>query len=291
MREVSEIHDVERFGRSTRHEVVRAQEGDERDWISSAPICDLLKSHHIAHVGRMWAKPPFEVIRAEASGTFVLVGLEGQGETLIDGNWRAVKAGEICLLPAFAHTGIRAANKKAWNFAWVRYRESRETSPILSSSSPVIHAGGVQALNHAIAGLHVEAILEPAEPAMLQHWVELINGFVCRAARPYQGDDRLWRVWDEVEKDLVRSWKLKDLAEMGCLSTEHLRRLCRQQLGRSPIQQVTHLRMRRAVHLLSTGDEKIETVARAVGYENPFAFSNAFKRWTGRRPSDFREGA
>ncbi len=291
MKEAPEIQDVERFGRSTRHEVVRAQEGDERRWLSDAPICDLLQIHHIAHVGRMWAKPPFEVIRAEASGTFVLVGLGGQGVTLIDGKWRVVKAGEICLLPAFAHTGIRAVNKKVWDFAWVRYEESRETSPILSSSSPVIHSGGADALNHAIAGLHVEASRKSPEPAMLRHWVELVHGFVNRAARPYRGDDRLWRVWEKVEKDLVRSWKLKDLAEMGCLSTEHLRRLCRQQLGRSPIQQVTHLRMRQAVHLLTTSDDKIETIARAVGYDNPFAFSNAFKRWTGRRPSDFREEA
>ena len=270
---------------------MRAEAGDDRNWIAGSPICDLLKSHHIAHVGRMWAKPPFTVIRAEASGTFVLVGLEGRGETLIDGKWRGVKAGEICLLPAFAHTGIRAANKKVWNFAWVRYEESRETLPILSSSSPVIHAGSVHALNHAIAGLHVEATREPAEPSMLHHWVELIHGFVSRAARPYQGDDRLWRVWEAVEKDLVRNWQLKDLAELGSLSPEHLRRLCQQQLGRSPIQQVTYLRMRRGVHLLTTTHDKVETVAQALGYENPFAFSNAFKRWTGRRPSDFREEA
>ena len=166
MKEEPEIVDVENFGDATRYEVVRAMEGDARSWISDAPICELLMTHHISHVGRMWAKPPFTVIRAEASGTFVLVGLEGEGETLIDGEWRSVKAGEICLLPAFAPTGIRAANRKEWNFAWVRYEESREISPILSSSSPVIHAGAVHALEHAIAGLQVEAVREPLEPAI-----------------------------------------------------------------------------------------------------------------------------
>ena len=47
--------------------------------------------------------------------------------------------------------------------------------------------------------------------------------------------------------------------------------------------------MRRAVSLLTSTEEKVETIANAVGYENPFTFSNAFKRWTGKRPSDFRE--
>ncbi|RZA11588.1 MAG: helix-turn-helix domain-containing protein, partial [Lysobacteraceae bacterium] len=43
-----------------------------------------------------------------------------------------------------------------------------------------------------------------------------------------------------------------------------------------------------AAHLLATSSEKIEAIAHAVGYVNPFAFSNTFKRLTGFRPSDYR---
>lgn len=287
--EAPEIQDLETFGSDTCHEVVRAGEGDDRDWISEAPICELLKIPHISHVGRMWAKPPFTVIRAKASGTFALVGLEGSGETLIDGDWREVKAGEICLLPAFAHTGIRAANEEVWKFAWVRYEEDRGTSSILSTESPVIQSGSVLPMEHAVAGLSAEMEDASPDPARLHHWVELIHGFVVRAARPFQGDDRLSRVWREVEADPARDWTLGDLSQVAHLSQEHLRRLTKRQLGRSPVQQVTYLRMRHAVSLLSTTDDKVESVARAVGYENPFTFSNAFKRWTGKRPSEFRE--
>jgi transcriptional regulator GlxA family with amidase domain len=118
----------------------------------------------------------------------------------------------------------------------------------------------------------------------------LIHGFVTRSARPYRGDDRLWRVWEVVERELASNWELKRLADIAHLSPEHLRRLCQEQLGRSPVQQVTYLRIRRAVDLLTTTHDKVETIAHAVGYESPFTFSNAFKRWTGRRPTDFREG-
>ncbi len=279
----------ELFGEDTRWEVVRADTDDIRDWLSDAAVCPLLQTHHISHVGRMWASAPFEVIRSETSGTFALVVLEGEGETRIDGEWRTVVKDEICLLPAFASTAIRAKDNRDWHFAWVRYEEGRETSPILSSNSPVIHRGNVDPLNFAIAGLASALKREKFEPAMLHHWIELIHGFVARAARPYQGDDRLWRVWKEVEQDLSRDWKLKDLECIAHLSQEHLRRLTKQQLGRSPIQQITHLRMRRAVTRLTTSEDKVETIAREVGYENPFTFSNAFKRWTGKRPSEFRE--
>lgn len=281
--------DHETFGESSRWEVVRADSLDNRSWLSDSVICPALKTHHIAHAGQMWAALPFEVKRSDASGTFVLVVLKGEGETLIDGVWRTVVENEICLLPAFVSTAIRAKSDGVWHFVWVRYEEARENLPILSSNSPVIQKGNGAPLRHAIAGLAAEVQSGHDDPATLHHWIELIHGFVARSARPFQGDDRLWRVWREVENDLSRDWKLKDLGKIGHLSQEHLRRLTQQQLGRSPIQQITHLRMRKAVSLLSTTEDKIETIAREVGYESPFTFSNAFKRWTGKRPSEYRD--
>ncbi len=289
MKSVDGSEDKENFGGKTRWDVVRADTADNRLWLADAPVCSLLATHHIAHVGRMWAHSDFEVIRAEASGTFALIGLEGTGETLIDGTWRDVVPGQICLLPAFAHTGIRSKGNEVWNFAWVRYQESREFSPILSTNSPVLQKGDVERMSCAIAGFSAE-VKEgvSSEEALLHHWVELIHGMVAQASRPFLGDDRLWRVWQEVENDLMRPWTLKDLAGIACMSEEHLRRLARQQLGRSPVQQVTYLRIRRAVAMLTTSNDKVETIAQAVGYESPFTFSNAFKRWTGKRPSDYR---
>ncbi len=78
-------------------------------------------------------------------------------------------------------------------------------------------------------------------------------------------------------------WTLSELARVAHVSGEHLRRLCTQQLGRTPMRQVTYLRMRRAAELLSTTDEKIESITHAVGYQNPFVFSNTFKKWIGWR--------
>jgi AraC-like DNA-binding protein len=67
-----------------------------------------------------------------------------------------------------------------------------------------------------------------------------------------------------------------------------LRRLCRRELGRSPMHHVIFLRMRHAAKLLAATDDKIETIAGEVGYANPFVFSTTFKKWVGWRPSDYR---
>ena len=103
-------------------------------------------------------------------------------------------------------------------------------------------------------------------------------------------DERLSRLWEKVAVRLDHEWTLPELARTAHVSAEHLRRLCTQQLGRTPMRQVTYLRMRRAAELLSTTDEKIESITRAVGYQNPFVFSTTFKKWIGWRPSAHRAG-
>ena len=54
------------------------------------------------------------------------------------------------------------------------------------------------------------------------------------------------------------------------------------------MQQITYLRMQRAAGLLTSTGDKIESIAHAVGYQNPFVFSTTFKKWIGWRPSEYR---
>jgi transcriptional regulator GlxA family with amidase domain len=126
------------------------------------------------------------------------------------------------------------------------------------------------------------------QAAALHHWVELVHGYVVRFAQPWHVEDRLSKLWEIVADKPGHAWSLTELAHLAHCSGEHLRRLCRRQLGRSPMQQVTYLRIRHAATLLSETDYKLEHIADEVGYANPFVFSNTFKKWTGRRPSEYR---
>jgi AraC-like DNA-binding protein len=72
------------------------------------------------------------------------------------------------------------------------------------------------------------------------------------------------------------------------MSAEHLRRLCLRELGRTPVQQLTYLRIQRAKELLESSDDKLEAIAPAVGYVSALVFSRAFKRWVGCTPSEYR---
>jgi AraC-like DNA-binding protein len=271
---------------------VRASEEERRIWLADTPVCPLLQQMNIAHVGVLHALAPFNVVRSFQSGTYMFACASGHGEVLVDGRWTSVGAGEACLLPPFVANAIRAVEgAPPWEFCWVRYLESQDHLPIVSSKSPVKGPFDSQSLYHAVMGLHAETA-QPVPSAAPSHlWIELIHSYVMAFAQPSHGDERLWRLWQKVESDLNYSWNVSNMAAVAAVSEEHLRRLSLREIGRSPMKQVIFLRMQRACHLLATNDQKIETVAHEIGYHNPFTFSTTFKKWIGRRPSEYRNAS
>jgi AraC-like DNA-binding protein len=260
---------------------------DTREWRIRAENCPALAMHHIAHVGVSDAAEPYEVVRMDLSGTYLLSCSAGRGSIWIDGRWQACKAGWACLAPPHALLAFHADPDVRWEFSWVRYQQPPGQKPIMSSSSPAMARFDPLPLRSAVMGLHHE-ITGAVAPPTVSHWVEIIHLYVTRFARPWQTDDRLGHLWEHVAAHLMEPWNLDRLAHRCHLSAEHLRRLCRRELGRSPMQHVIFLRMQHAARLLSTTEDKIETIAADCGYENPFVFSTTFKKWVGWRPSDYR---
>lgn len=281
-------NDIHVLGPASRYLAVRADSDDIPPWLAGEPDCPLLAQHHISHIGIMRAEPPFEVLRTDQSGTFMMACFGGEGVVLADGGWKKIRAGQACLTPPFVRNSIKCLPGKRWEYAWVRYEEARERAPILSAVSPVAGLYDAAPLKAAIEGLHAEASGACGASA-LHHWTELVHHYVLRFAQPHQPDERLWRLWQRVEADLGRPWTLAEFGGIACVSEEHLRRICLKQLGRSPMRHLTFLRLQRARHLLAITDDKVEVIARAVGFESAFAFSNTFKKWIGWRPSEYRQ--
>lgn len=237
----------------------------------------------------MHGQHPLEIVRTDLSGTFMLACFGGEGKVLSDGRWITIKAGQACLQPPFVANALKCVKGKPWDFCWVRYVESRDSLPIVSEISPVRGSYRAHPLRMAILGLIAESSAQSV-PASQHHWVELIHHYVLQFAQPHQEDERLFTLWQKVEKSLEADWSLPELAAAAVVSEEHLRRLCRKQLGRSPVQHLTFLRMQRASELLATSELKIDAVAHAVGYATGAHFSNAFTKWVGMRPSEYRVG-
>ncbi len=279
--------DVSVHGVGTRMWGVKAADVDDRPWIASFPVCPALNQYHIAHVGIMEAAAPYEIVRSKQTSTYFMACYGGCGRVLIDGCWRDCRAGMACLLPPHIHNAFSAVRGEKWQFCWVCYVQPPGQRPISDAASPVLARYDHVPLHSAILGL-IHECRSAAAPALLQRWTELINEYVLRFARPANGDLRLRELWQRVTAQLGENWTLKRLASEAGYSIEHLRRLCHIEVGRSPMRQVIYLRMRRAADLLVSTNEKVEAIAKAVGYQDPFVFSRAFHKWVGWRPSDYR---
>ena len=283
----TELVDVTVHSPRTHMRGVQAARVDPRPWIEGFPICQALNHYHMVHIGIQETEAPTKIVRTKQTTTYFLATISGQGRVLIDGRWRICREGHACLLPAHTLNAFEALPGFKWEFCWVCYQRTPEQRPIAGTTTPVMARYDPLPLRSAILGLMYESN-GPAQPQLMHEWTDLVNAYVLRFAQPSDQSDQLKVLWERVAASLAGDWSLGRLASEAGYSNEHLRRLCQRQLGRSPMHQVIYLRMRRAAELLSSTELTIEAVAQEIGYQNPFVFSNAFTKWIGWRPSEYR---
>jgi AraC-like DNA-binding protein len=241
----------------------------------------------MVHIGIEQTEGPTRIVRTKQTTTYFLACIGGRGRVLIDGRWRICREGYACLLPAHTLNAFEALPKQRWEFCWVCYLRPVEQRPIANVTTPVMARYDPLPLRSAILGLMHECN-GPAQPTLIQEWTDLVHAYVLRFAQSSDQPDQLRLLWERVAANLADNWSLTLLAHQAGYSNEHLRRLCRRQLGRSPMHQVTYLRMKRAAEMLASTEQTIDSISHEVGYQNPFVFSNAFTKWIGWRPSEYR---
>lgn len=258
-----------------------------RESIVTPQVCRALSRYHIALAGVSYACAPFVFVRLRPQMSQVLACIEGEGEVWLNGGWERCRAGQVYLTPAHVFHAYHALEGCMWKVCWVSYDAQRMEHSLIRAEQPALVEGDGRGLLRALEGLYQEC-LGSDEEAVQHQWTHLVQVYARRHCEPMQGDQRLSRLWQTVDANLAHPWNSAALTRIAGMSAEHLRRLCQQQFSQSPMQHVTALRMQRAKALLVSDSASVESVAQRVGYENPFAFSTAFKRYTGMPPSAFR---
>jgi AraC-like DNA-binding protein len=86
----------------------------------------------------------------------------------------------------------------------------------------------------------------------------------------------------------AHSWSLEELATKSGASRSVLVDRFTNLMGYPPIQYLTRWRMQLAAKRLTERGAKVAAVAQEVGYDSEAAFSRAFKKFSGRSPSEWR---
>ncbi|MDX6765818.1 MAG: AraC family transcriptional regulator [Candidatus Methylacidiphilales bacterium] len=259
-----------------------------RENLAQGGRIEALRKRGIEWCGISHVAQPYQMVRKRPDFGHILGCQGGGGEIWFEGRWHAFREGMIFLNPPGHSEAMRAVAGRRWEFCWVHLQADHFPHPESQHWKPRIFRLDPRPLRTAVEGLLLAQNILPEMPG-IDHWAELILLYSHRLIQGERSDVRLWKLWEAVGKDPGRDWSIQELGQMAHLSREHLRRICVKETGRTPMQQVTSIRMQRAAALLQYSDQSIEAIAHAMGYENPFTFSNSFQRWMGSRPSIYRQ--
>lgn len=104
-------------------------------------------------------------------------------------------------------------------------------------------------------------------------------------------DKRIERAYDIIKRHYHEKLLLKKIAFMVGVSPFHFQRLFKKEMGESPTQCMSRIRLERAVHLMALApDTSISSLAERSGFSSLAIFSRAFSKHYGRSPQVFQQG-
>ena len=91
-----------------------------------------------------------------------------------------------------------------------------------------------------------------------------------------------------IEANFQRDITIEEIAEVCGLNRSYLTRLFKETTGYSLQEYLGIYRMKIAAKMLAESNLPVQAIASKVGYGDAFTFAKAFKRHTGKSPTEYR---
>lgn len=208
----------------------------------------------------------------------------GSLDVMLHGIVRAVPAGYALFFAPGEPQQYRASANGSSSYYWMHFT-GRACPGILAASgiaAPVFPApGGAEFADGC------RAIVQEMHGAQNESY---INGrAICMLARVHgAAEGRFGGVTAQMAADAADG-RCSDYAGLAGMSPSHFIRCFKAERHVTPNVYLTRLRMEKAQLLLRETDLKIREVAARLGYDDPFYFSNVFKKYTGISPTQYRD--
>ena len=266
------------------HEI-RTLGKETKEWVIRKEQCPAMIPHGLHDISHTRAGPMYRGARSFWPFLMIIVSVGGSGRVRSGKSEWGLRAGEVLLLPPGLPHDLAAQNG-GWVFLVLNYEPASWTGlmPSTPRSLP-IHAQPLEAM---IQAFYLEYHADH-DPVILRELTDIIHAKILRLSNPDQTAGRLWPLWQRVLEEPAFAWNLDSLARLAHLSVEHLRRISRAEVGRSPMEQVTRLRLQEAARLLLSENHLVEEIAHRVGFESERAFRAAFHRTFDCAPSAYRQ--
>jgi len=212
--------------------------------------------------------------------------LSGQGKLVTEHNQYTLTANTLIVLPAKQGFEVKI-DAAHWDVIWLNLANTNRWKHLNLVEALVLYDQKLQPLQFAMEFLYSESNSTLREGVMpiLSHYLNT----TLQSEPQIGGQNRLTSLFLEVEERLQFDWTIDAMCEQVHYSAPHLHRLCQAQFGKSPMQQLIYLRIKRAKNLLLNTRWPVAHIAAYVGYPNIFNFSKRFKKSVGVSPTEFRK--
>ncbi|MFE6970454.1 helix-turn-helix domain-containing protein [Isoptericola sp. NPDC057653] len=228
----------------------------------------------------------------------LLVCTDGAGWCRTPDGRSDVRPGDVVVLPAGAPHEYAADEHDPWTLWWLHAagpdadelaRAARDAAggPVSHLRDPAAVASLVSQVLDALDDGTAGGLVRATGAA----WHALAHVVATGRRSPGPAPDPVERAVEHLRATTPRRTSVTALAAMVGLSPSQLGARFRAQVGASPLQYQTRLRLARARELLDSTDLPVATVAQACGYPDPLYFSRQFARAHGASPSAYRARA
>ena len=211
--------------------------------------------------------------------------LSGQGYFYMNNRKYTLKAGQCFFIPPVTSSLYKAEPSDPWTYIWICF----------NGETPVQQLDSVLPYRETILEMMSHPQLTPSGEAYIQSGlyriIALLEEEFHASYTTMESNDNFYitQAVDYIKKSPLQDIAVTDVADYLHISRSHLYGLFKKHLGTTPQAFLTSAKIINARELLTITDIPVSSVAISCGYQNPFAFSRAFKKETGMTPREYRE--
>lgn len=224
--------------------------------------------------------------------------LSGQGHFYIHNKHYVVNENQYFLIPPDVLTFYKADIQKPWTYVWLSFHGSLAPAMVehchISEQSPVRPFPHGKDIKDIVFQMMKYPELTPANECHIQSGLYAVFAKLQESVKSSYSDiesnDNLYitQAMDYILGNSVSDITVTDVADYLHISRSYLFALFKKHLNTSPQKFLTMSRITNARELLARTELPVAAIAASCGYDNPFAFSRAFKKETGMTPTQYR---
>ena len=225
--------------------------------------------------------------------------LNGKGYYVIDGLQFTVSSNEYIILPATdKYLRYWADKDDPWTIYWIHYtgddigafNKALNLTVTRNPRQIGYNDKGVELWTNIYQNLSDGYSLDNLCCAnfSLYHLVSTFLFFDVHTRKQDYSVNLISRTIDHMRNNLDAKLTVSEMAEINHLSVSYFTVLFKKSTGITPVEYFNQLKMQKAGELLLNNDGNVKSIAKRLGYDDPYYFSRLFKKVLGSAPSGYR---